>query len=317
MLIKPFPDSAGAPAPIGSSVSATKLEDQPDLRTTYASPSLIVLNLLSPPCHHSSAFKKLDADTVTFRLSVPREFQTMQQHANPDNRMCLIFSVPHASTILLHEPFCSMTPGCPSLARCLLSAKAILESIYTLWSESFRRCSSCTGFNDAFALAGSSFEIGLLAPFVNFTWAVAGRESPCPLPLTAGADAAPSGTLVRDLAIRQAKNNLMGQEQLKSDVNTILAALRAYKSPLGGTPLLSLSSTPLSLPPQTRPPNPCNTSSTTPRDASLSTTSSTSASGSGPEGLRRSASPSRNARLRRLRSRVALLRRVRRRWVLG
>lgn len=47
------------------------------------------------------------------------------------------------------------------------------------------------------------------------------------------------GTLVRDLAIRQAKNNLMGQDQLKGDVNTILAALRAYKSPLGGSSLPS------------------------------------------------------------------------------
>lgn len=117
------------------SVTATKSEDQADLRTTCVPSSRpSELNRLFSP--RSSAFKKLDADTVTFRLSVPREFQTIQQHANPDNRMCLIFSVPHASTILLHEPFCTMTPGCASLARCLLSAKAILESIYTLWSES-------------------------------------------------------------------------------------------------------------------------------------------------------------------------------------
>lgn len=38
---------------------------------------------------------------------------------------------------------------------------------------------------------------------------------------------------MRELAIKQAKNIVAGTEQLRADVNTILAAMQAYKSPLG------------------------------------------------------------------------------------
>lgn len=80
-------------------------------------------------------FKQLDADAVTFRLSIPRDYQNIQQHATEDSRLCLVFAVPHTTTIILHEPFCTMQEGDVSMARCLLSARAILEAIYSLWSR--------------------------------------------------------------------------------------------------------------------------------------------------------------------------------------
>lgn len=43
-----------------------------------------------------------------------------------------------------------------------------------------------------------------------------------------------AGTLVRDLAIRQAKGITTGIEDVRSDISVILNAMRAYKSPLGG-----------------------------------------------------------------------------------
>lgn len=76
-------------------------------------------------------YKRLDADAVTFRLSIPREFQS-SMHTSSDVRMALIFTVPHVATILLHEPFCTMLDADVSLARCLLSARAVLESVYTM-----------------------------------------------------------------------------------------------------------------------------------------------------------------------------------------
>lgn len=54
------------------------------------------------------------------------------------------------------------------------------------------------------------------------------------IPRAANSLAHPTGTLVRELAIKQAKNIVVGTDQLRADVDTILGAMRSYKSPLGG-----------------------------------------------------------------------------------
>lgn len=124
-------------------------------------------------------FKQLDADAVTFRLSIPREYQNILQWANEDNRLCLVFALPHTTTILLHEPFCTMQEGDVSMARCLLSARAILEAIYSLWS--------------------SSFEIGHLSPFINVSRAVLGSPSQRADPRLLSSFAGPSPDVSRHL----------------------------------------------------------------------------------------------------------------------
>lgn len=62
----------------------------------------------------------------------------------------------------------------------------------------------------------SSFEIALLSPFLNSVWAVAGR------------------TFVREIAIKTIRGDTEGIDQIRTDVNLIMAAMRAYQSVLGG-----------------------------------------------------------------------------------
>ncbi|KAK4048864.1 hypothetical protein OIO90_005672 [Microbotryomycetes sp. JL221] len=147
-------------------------------------------------------FKQLDADAVAFRLSVPRHFMDVVQGAHEDNRYCLVFALPHTATILLHEPFCTTKPGDVSMERCVLSAKAILEAIFTLFS--------------------TSFDVGLLCPFINYCWAIAGR------------------TLVRELAIKQHRGTTEGVDQLRSGIQCILAAMKGFSAELGKSTAMSL-----------------------------------------------------------------------------
>ncbi|KAM0786648.1 hypothetical protein ACM66B_002097 [Microbotryomycetes sp. NB124-2] len=147
-------------------------------------------------------FKQLDADAVSFRLSLPREYANITPRVTDDNRTCLIFALPHTATIMLHEPFATTKDDDLSMTRCVMSAKAILEAIYGLFS--------------------TSFDVGLLCPFINFCWAIAGR------------------TLVRQLAIKQYKGVTSGVDQLKSDIECILAAMHAYNTELGQSTYQSL-----------------------------------------------------------------------------
>ncbi|KAK4049546.1 hypothetical protein OIV83_004043 [Microbotryomycetes sp. JL201] len=140
-------------------------------------------------------FKQLDADAVSFRLSLPREYANMSPRVTDDNRLCLISALPHTATIMLHEPFATTKDDDLSMTRCVMSAKAILEAIYGLFS--------------------TSFDVGLLCPFINFCWAIAGR------------------TLVRQLAIQQYRGITSGVDQLRADIECILAAMYAYSTELG------------------------------------------------------------------------------------
>ncbi|SCV72293.1 BQ2448_4987 [Microbotryum intermedium] len=147
------------------------------------------------------AFRKLENDAVLFRMSIPKEYQQMDganglgSSTPVDNRICLIHAMPHVATIMLHEPLVAMQENDPSFAKCLASARSILASVYNLWS--------------------TSFDINFLAPFINLAWSVVGR------------------TLVREIAMKQALHPSPNTTQLVADVQVILAAMRAFKTPLG------------------------------------------------------------------------------------
>ncbi|KAK4051406.1 hypothetical protein OIV83_002890 [Microbotryomycetes sp. JL201] len=143
----------------------------------------------------SVLFKQLDSDLTAFRNSIPRQYQHVSLQAHSDALISLVHAIPHASTILLHEPFVTMAETDPSMVKCVASARAILETIFTLYS--------------------SSFELSLLVPFINFTWAVAGR------------------TLVRELALKQVRKQTKDCDELRSSVNTIIAAMKSGRSKLG------------------------------------------------------------------------------------
>ena len=105
----------------------------------------------------SPDFKRLDALIVAFRLSFPKRYKNilgMEKGAVADTALITAHVVPHAATILLHEPFCVQADDV-SMRRCLTSARAILGIIYLLWNN--------------------TSDISLLQPFITFTYATAGR----------------------------------------------------------------------------------------------------------------------------------------------
>ncbi|GAA6032123.1 hypothetical protein JCM8097_007084 [Rhodosporidiobolus ruineniae] len=146
-------------------------------------------------------FRRLNALVEAFRSSIPREYQVSTLHPGQANvldqtRICLVHGLGHISTILLHEPWVSsLDEEEASMRKCLDCAKAILKEVFTLLT--------------------SSYEISLYSPYINLVWAVAGR------------------TFVRQLAMRIAKNEVEGQVEIRSAIDTLLMALKAYKTPLG------------------------------------------------------------------------------------
>ncbi|KAH8927064.1 hypothetical protein BT69DRAFT_1347587 [Atractiella rhizophila] len=185
-----------APWPIGKNLS----------RGVAGAPKHLASVPLGTPLvdvRNSNEFKRLDADVVKFRLSFPKDYSNMlakNEDGQVDSNLVTAHVIPHVlvpfCTILLHEPFCSLKDEV-SMARCLTSARAILSSIYLLWS--------------------SSYEIALLSPFVNWCWAVAGR------------------TLVREIAVKELKGDAVAAASTRQEVEVILAAMTGYgqRAPLG------------------------------------------------------------------------------------
>jgi hypothetical protein len=93
------------------------------------------------------AFKKLERNIEDFQGSVPRWMQDLAQHANVDTNVALVHSIPHISMILLHEPLATDQEGCVSMERCRVAAEAVRDSAVMLYS--------------------TSFELGLLSPFIR------------------------------------------------------------------------------------------------------------------------------------------------------
>ncbi|GAA5930423.1 Zn(II)2Cys6 transcription factor [Sporobolomyces koalae] len=151
------------------------------------------LNSSTPDIRKSDAFRKLENDIVGFQASIPREYQTHSATtANP--RLFAIHSLPSASMLLLHERFITTEPQDPSGPISLRFAQQVMQVLHSIVS--------------------TSFEIGYLSPFMNYVWVVAGRN------------------LVREIAFRLIRNQVEGVEQLRGDVQTILLALHACKTPL-------------------------------------------------------------------------------------
>ncbi|BGP25902.1 C6 transcription factor [Rhodotorula toruloides] len=158
----------------------------------------------------TDAFKRIDAMIATFLASIPREYQFTHRQTPgvtpnvlTETRLCLTHAMSHNAIILLHEPWVnSAGDQDESMRKCLTSANEILNTI--------------------FVIIGTSYEVSRLSPFINFCWAVAGR------------------TFVRKLGMLMIQNILQGQEEMKSNVQTILAVLRAHKTPLGDMSALQL-----------------------------------------------------------------------------
>ncbi|GAA5991948.1 hypothetical protein JCM10908_002285 [Rhodotorula pacifica] len=147
------------------------------------------------------AFRSLDRTVSHFSLSIPRGLQYSyyaEQSLLMEMTPLMAFTIVHVCVILMHEPFClapTIDASDLSFKRCLEAAKAIVASVYEL--------------------SGSSFETGLLYSFLNWLWAVAGR------------------TLVRALALASRRGDLISASQLAQDVQALITAMRANRSPVG------------------------------------------------------------------------------------
>ncbi|GAA97748.1 uncharacterized protein L969DRAFT_80379 [Mixia osmundae IAM 14324] len=145
-------------------------------------------------------FNKLDAEVVAFRLSFPPAYRHFAQAlggaaATIDIELVTAHAVPHCCTMILHEPFVSAREHDLAMRRCLLSARAMLAMIQTL--------------------RNSSFELGLLTPYVVFCWSVAGR------------------TLIREFAIKTSRR--LPADDVAAEVNLVIQALELFgmHCPLG------------------------------------------------------------------------------------
>ncbi|GAA5897916.1 hypothetical protein JCM5296_004968 [Sporobolomyces johnsonii] len=145
---------------------------------------------------NSPDFIALENSIIAFRHSLASFFaHDVSQNLLLDPRLSITPAILCTCMILLHENFCSMDEGDQSMAKCSASAKEIVDMLH--------------------GIVSTSFDVALLVPAVNFCWAVAGR------------------TLVREIAIKQTKEIPQGVDQLKADVQAILAAMRSYRVPIG------------------------------------------------------------------------------------
>ncbi|KWU43316.1 hypothetical protein RHOSPDRAFT_29731 [Rhodotorula sp. JG-1b] len=154
-----------------------------------------------PDIRETSEFRSLDRTISHFSLSIPRGLQYSyyaEQSLLMEMTPLMAWTIVHVCVILMHEPFClapTIDASDPSFKRCLEAAKAIVASVHEL--------------------SGSSFETGLLYSFLNWLWAVAGR------------------TLVRALALASRRGDLISASQLAQDVQALITAMRANRSPVG------------------------------------------------------------------------------------
>lgn len=103
----------------------------------------------------SAAFLELDYALAKFRTATSSN--VFDAGDSIDGHLASAYAIPHAATILLHETFCERNDRSPisSIARCLTSAKCVVNSTYLLYESS----------ND---LSGCD-------PFLPFCWSVVGR----------------------------------------------------------------------------------------------------------------------------------------------
>ncbi|GAA6060693.1 hypothetical protein JCM10212_005075 [Sporobolomyces blumeae] len=144
---------------------------------------------------NTDAFRRLESDIIGFQASIPREYQASSGAIITDPRLHMVHSIPPATMLLLHERFVTMDENDVSMPVCLRAAQQVMQALHRI--------------------TGTSFEIGLLSPFITYTWTVAGRS------------------LVREIALRTVRNRPEGIDQLRADVMLIIRALESCKTPLG------------------------------------------------------------------------------------
>ncbi|ORY75339.1 hypothetical protein BCR35DRAFT_306317 [Leucosporidium creatinivorum] len=103
----------------------------------------------------SAEFKELDFALSKFRTTVSGNF--IDAGNQIDGYLASSYAIPHVATILLHEPFTDRHDQSPnsSLAKCLTSAKCVVNSVY--------------------AFFGMSNDLAGVDPFLCFSWSVVGR----------------------------------------------------------------------------------------------------------------------------------------------
>ncbi|CCA70160.1 hypothetical protein PIIN_04099 [Serendipita indica DSM 11827] len=109
--------------------------------------------LNSFPAQYRSCLGALDASASGIGMGL--DGYTMPPAGGLDTDLYVAHLVPHAATITLHNPWVNYAEPatCPSVARCMEAARAILDKYYLLQS--------------------TSFDITLLHPFVTICWYLA------------------------------------------------------------------------------------------------------------------------------------------------
>ncbi|KAB5589431.1 SNF2 family DNA-dependent ATPase [Ceratobasidium theobromae] len=84
----------------------------------------------------SPAFKTLESQIASFRLSFPKKFR--DPFANGvDPILLMAHTIPLMATIILQEPHCSPSLDCQASTKCLEATRLVLDSVYRLSSTSF------------------------------------------------------------------------------------------------------------------------------------------------------------------------------------
>jgi hypothetical protein len=161
-----------------------------------------------PDLRDSVAFKRLDADSVAFRLSFPRDLRAgytgkRAAAALTDTNIILAHQVAHSAPIILHEVWCTASPGDASMQRCMQSATAILASL---------------GHKDAARMAR-------LNPFLTFCWSIAGALVVDPQDFLSHTRA--GRTLIRQKAIYDHHGDTANAARLARDIAAVIDAIAA------------------------------------------------------------------------------------------
>ncbi|KAG8815920.1 hypothetical protein FRC17_000537, partial [Serendipita sp. 399] len=146
----PSPGTAGGP----SSSSTTDPRNAPGFQTLDRLVSSDFLNSFPPPFRSCLGGAAPGAGLEGLAMGFEHGFVTAHQGAI-DTDLYVAHLVPHAATITLHSPWVNYADPtrCPSVARCMEAARAILDKYYLLTS--------------------TSFDITLLHPFVTICWYLA------------------------------------------------------------------------------------------------------------------------------------------------
>ncbi|KAG9114674.1 hypothetical protein FRC07_007617 [Ceratobasidium sp. 392] len=82
------------------------------------------------------AFKTLESQIASFRLSFPKKFRDPFARG-VDPVLLMAHIMPLMATIILQEPHCSPSLDCVPAGKCLEAARLVLDSVYRLSSTSF------------------------------------------------------------------------------------------------------------------------------------------------------------------------------------